>query len=192
MSDMYFMSKLLRVSMFILALYTTACSVDSKISDSRINDFLNTRVVSTGSAFADGQSDLVVELLLLNSDGSPVIDYQITSDMSQAGNGVFATGCSKSNSEGRVRCIYRAVEWGMKTVIFGEMPVDMRQDVEFLEPPGRFGNITGLTSVSTQRKTTSGGYKISFSMDPLVSKPVQTTGAGYKVMLSVQPVLSED
>lgn len=187
------MRKILKLSISVLsAVYLVGCSVDSKVTDSRAPDFLSSKVVTSTRAYADGQSDLTVTLQLMNSDGSPVVDYQITSDLSLSGNGVFAIGCTKSNDQGFVTCVYRAVEWGNKKVLFGNIPVELSHSAEFLEPPGRFGNVTGLTSVSTQKKTTSGGYKMSFSMDPLVSRPIQTSNGGYTLKLSLQPLLDED
>jgi hypothetical protein len=187
------MRYLLRLTISLMALYTTACSVDSKVTDSREPDFLNSKVISSTQAYADGQSDLVVTIQLLNSDGSPVVGHELSSDLSQSGDGVFAIGCSKSDDKGFVVCRYRAVEWGQRRVDFANIKnFPLNTSVEFLEPPGRFGNITGLTSVSAQKKITSGGYKVSFSMDPLVSRPVQTTTSGYVMKLSVQSVLDED
>src|SRR5689334_22603009 len=70
-------------------------SVQNLHSDTGLNDFLKTEIISGANGIADGTTEMLIAIHLKNSDGSSVPDYKPTYEI-VSGAGVTGSNCSTS------------------------------------------------------------------------------------------------
>lgn len=171
----------------LFVVVSSACQLNSEIKKLKgLNDFLNTEMIASTGAVADGIDELVVVVHLKNSDGSVVPNYRPEYSIT-SGLGVITSDCTVSSNEGASICILKSTSPGIKRLRLTNAKQGLEKDVTFSPKPS--GPALGLISASDPLATTSGGYKASVSLGGWVaSKPVTTPG-GYKAYISVQSAL---
>lgn len=144
------------------------------------NDFRKSEIISDSPAVADGQSELLMVISLVNSDGNPVKDYRPTYDVI-AGTGVHASICTTSNNNGVSTCILKSSQAGTKRVSVTNIQIQLQADLVFENPTKK--PIFGFTSASTTQSV--GTVQLSGSFGALESTTVNTNG-NFKLYGGVQ------
>ncbi len=147
----------------------------------RVQDFKKSEIISNGPAVADGQSELLVVIQLMNTDGSAVKLFKPAYEVI-AGSGVSAQACTSSNENGVSTCVLKASLAGTKTISVTNIKIDLKADVVFNAPiagKAMFGLI------SATKNHSQNGFNLSASIGNQEPKPVQSSGA-FKVYGGVQ------
>jgi hypothetical protein len=114
-------------------------------------DLQKAKIVVSGSAYADGQTELLMDIYLTNSDDTVVKGYRPEYEV-VSGGGVITSDCSKSNESGIASCVLKATQAGVKRIRVKKVKVDLQQDVTFVDPP--FGRAAmGLATAAGIRST---------------------------------------
>ncbi len=167
-----------------MLIFFTGCG---KISDkidakfSRVQDFKRSEIITNGPAVADGQSELLVVVQLMNTDGSSVKLFKPTYEV-VSGSGVAAQACTTSNENGVSTCVLKSSEAGTKRISITNIKIELQADVVFNSPtPGKA--MFGLIAVTKDQTQSSFNLKSSIgNQEPGV---VKTSGA-FKVYGGVQ------
>ena len=123
-------------------------------------DFAKSQVITNGPAVADGSSQLLVVIQLMNSDNSVVVDYQPTLEIT-SGSGVTASPCTKSNANGVSTCVLKSVLAGTKRLAVTNISIVLQADAVFSQPSTDRLRV-GLAAAGGLRS--SGAAKLSASL----------------------------
>lgn len=144
------------------------------------NDFMKSEIISNGPGIADGQSELLMIVHLVNSNGSKVKDftpiYQVVS-----GSAVFASACTASNVNGVSTCVLKSTQAGVKRVSLTNIGIQLEADFVFNTPAPK--PLLGL--IAADKKQTSGTYTLSATIGSQEPAVVKTSGT-YKLFGGVQ------
>lgn len=136
-------------------------NISSEISSTfkrpSVQDFAKSEIINNGPGIADGQSELLVVVQLMNSDSTSVKLFKPTYEVT-TGGGVSAAACTSSNSNGVSTCVLKATQAGTKTISVTNINRPLIADVVF-NPPGASKPVFGLVSAS--KTQTQGSYKLS-------------------------------
>lgn len=159
-------------------LFLTSCgNISGQISSSfRAVDFEKSEIISNGPAYADGQSELLMVIQLMNSDNSVVKDHKPTYKII-SGTGVNASECTTSNANGVSTCVLKATQAGTKRVKVTNIKVNLEKDLLFINPP--IGK-SMMTLVATTKKQTSGTHVLEASVGNQEPDAVKASGT-YKL-----------
>ncbi len=152
----------------------TACGKISKELTGNLNsinnsDFQRTTIISYGPVKADGTSQMLVIIRLMNSDGSVVTPYQPTYSITPS-TGVTTQDCTTSDSNGVSTCILTSSQAGTKTLSITNISATIQAQVTFssLTGPPIIGS---AAANSTQTKSTFNlSAVIGGPQNPIVSK----------------------
>lgn len=153
---------------------------------SPIADFQKTEIVTSGSARADGLSEIAVVIHLKNSDNTPVANYKPEYQV-VSGIGVLPEECTTSDRNGVSACAVRATQTGTKRLQLTNAKVGLEKDLQF-DPPSYSSTQLSLVSGSVKRSTTSIGYKVQMKVQTSIAGADSTTSGGYKAKLSLQGI----
>lgn len=146
----------------------------------RGQDFQRSEIINNGPGIADGQSELLMAIQLMNSDGSVVKQFKPTYEII-SGTGVIPAACTTSNINGVSTCLLKATQPGVKRVSVTNIKITLEGDITFNTPTAK--PILGLASAS--KKQTSGTYTLSATVGAQEPGPVKTSGT-YKLFGGVQ------
>ncbi len=156
------------------SLSLTACGKISKELTGNLNsinnsDFQKSTIISYGPVIADGTSQMLVIIRLVNSDGSVVTPYQPTYSITPS-TGVTTQDCTTSDINGVSTCILTSSQAGTKTLSLTNISATIQAQVTFSSLTGA-PIIGGAAANSTQTKST---FKMSAVIggpqNPIVSK----------------------
>ena len=165
----------------LFALLLTNCSLEIGVEDlTDTIDFLKSSVISETVGIADGINEPVVTVELRNSDDSLVADHTPTLDLI-SGDGVTLVGCTPSNSLGITVCRLKSNLAGTKTISFGNILIDLSEDVVF-DPPSRNGTFLQVLSAA-QNNINASGYTVTTQLGAPAQGLNQMAG-GYEVFTS--------
>ncbi|MCM2280954.1 MAG: hypothetical protein NDI61_03810 [Bdellovibrionaceae bacterium] len=152
-------------------------------------DFLKSEILINGTGIADGVTQLVMLVRLLNSDGSVVVGhrpaYQVASGLALAD-----TPCSISDQNGISVCLLTASLPGIRTlriVNLGQARVE--SGVTFI-PPGLTPPARGFVA-SANTGTTASGHQVRSSVGVYHTGIRYRSPQGYTVYSSVQGELAK-
>ncbi len=145
--------------------------VSATFTKPSVQDFARSQVINNGPGIADGQSELLVVIQLMNSDGTPVKLFQPTYSII-SGAGVAAQACTTSNINGVSTCVLKASQAGVKRLSITNITISLEADVIFNQPGRK--PVMGLISASNSQ--TQAGVKIQASLGNQEPVPVQTSG----------------
>ena len=158
--------KLRNVLAPIVMLFALAnCSIDVDIDDITPDDFLKSTILATSRGVGDGQTQASIVILLKNSNGSVVTNYQPTFNFIDNGgssigeSGITHSECSLSNENGITTCTVRSVVVGIRRVLFNNIAIDLVGEI-FFDPPDRDGTFTQILNAS-QIDQNAGGYSVT-------------------------------
>lgn len=181
-SNLLYFSKCLAATCIFLVV--TGCG---KISDkidatfARVQDFKRSEIISNGPAVADGQSELLVVIQLMNTDGSSVKLFKPAYEV-VSGTGVTAQACTTSNDNGVSTCVLKANTAGTKRISVTNVKIDLQADVVFSAPiAGK--SMFGL--ISATKNQTQSNFSLSASIGNQEPGVVKSSGA-FKVYGGVQ------
>jgi hypothetical protein len=167
------------VFFLLLGLSVSACDAEFDAPAPKVSDFAKSEIISNGPAIANGSSELLVVVNLMNSDGSPVKLFKPIYYIS-AGAGVRGAECTTSNANGVSTCVLKATQAGFKRFkVTNIKRVDLQKDLLFIPPtpPG----VTASVVSSANRQVSSAGYELSGTAGSLQSSMVRTNSAGWKL-----------
>lgn len=153
------------LSALLLALLLANCSIDVSIDDITADDFLKSSILATSRGVGDGQTSATVVVLLKNSDGSLVQNYQPkfafidNSGSSVSGSGITYSSCTTSNSQGIATCTFKSIQVGPRRVMFNNVVVQLIADV-FFDPPSRSGTFLQIVNAG-QIDQDAAGYTVT-------------------------------
>jgi len=177
----YFCNCLVVVGLF---LFVTGCGkISGEISATfnRVQDFKRSEIISNGPAVADGQSELLVVIQLMNTDGSSVKLFKPTYEV-VSGTGVTAQACTTSNDNGVSTCVLKSSEAGTKRISVTNIKIELQADVVFNSPtPGKA--MFGL--IAATKDQTQSNFNLKSSIGNQEPGVVKTSGA-FKVYGGVQ------
>lgn len=125
-----------------------------------VQDFKRSEIISNGPAVADGQSELLVVIQLMNTDGSSVKLFKPTYEV-VSGVGVTAQECTTSNDNGVSTCVLKANQAGIKRISVTNIKIDLQADVVFTAPTASKA-LFGLISVNNVQNQAN--FKLSGSI----------------------------
>ncbi len=166
-----------------VALLTSGCMLSDQVhvQFDRVQDFKRSEIISNGPAVADGQSELLVVIQLMNTDGSSVKLFKPIYEVI-SGTGVTAQACTTSNENGVSTCVLKSSEAGTKRISVTNIKIDLQSDVVFSAPvPGKA--MFGL--ISATKNQTQGNFQLSASIGNQEPGVVKSSGA-FKVYGGVQ------
>ncbi len=150
-------------------------------------DFANTEIVVLGDGIANGSSFLYIEVHVLNSDGSPVVNFLPELSVEDSS----LRSCGRTNSQGIARCAITSSLAGTKNLTLTNLEFNVHAEAMFVAPvlsKSVISNVPGSAIVNT-----SGGHKISASLSNLSVPLKYEHPSGHKVYSTVQGiVLSEE
>lgn len=164
------------------ALVFSSCGgVDGKthLSGAKRVDFARSEIISNGPAVADGSSELLVVIHLMNSDGSAVTLYKPSYEI-LSGAGVQGSECTTSNNNGVSTCVLKATQPGAKKFSVTNVKIQLEKELLF-SPPTPPGAVTGLVSAARFRHTSAAGHEISGTVGSVHSNLVKTGTGGWKI-----------
>ncbi len=167
-----------------LVLIVTGCGkISGEISATfnRVQDFKRSEIISNGPAVADGQSELLVVIQLMNTDGSSVKLFKPTYEV-VSGTGVTTQACTTSNDNGVSTCVLKANTAGTKKIAVTNIQIPLQAEVVFTAPvAGK--SIFGL--ISSTKNQTQSNFGLSASIGNQEPGVVKSNGA-FKVYGGVQ------
>lgn len=147
----------------------------------RVQDFKRSEIISNGPAVADGQSELLVVIQLMNTDGSSVKLFKPTYEV-VSGTGVTTQACTTSNDNGVSTCILKANTAGTKRISVTNIKIELQADVVFSAPvAGK--SMFGL--ISSTKNQTQSNFALSGSIGNQEPGVVKSNGT-FKVYGGVQ------
>lgn len=152
-------------ALLLISFIATNCSIDVSVEDITANDFLQSTILATSRGVGDGQTSASIVLLLKNSDGSIVANFEPSFDFvdnngsAVQGNGITFFECSVSNEQGISTCVLRSVIVGARRLSFNNILVELIGEVYF-DPPSRNGTFLQVVS-SGQIDQDAGGYAVT-------------------------------
>lgn len=161
----------------IATLFLTGCGkISSEVSAifKGKTDFARSEIITSGTGVADGSTEMLVVIQLMNSDGTPVKLYKPTYEI-VSGSGVTAQECTTSNSNGVSTCILKATQAGTKRLSVTNIKIELQKDLLFQLPSSK----TMLGLASGAKQITTSGYKVSASVATQESAMVRESG-GWK------------
>lgn len=167
-----------------LPLLAANCSIDVSIDDLTQNDFLKSKVLATSRGIGDGQTSATVVVLLRNSNGEVISNYEPSfnfidnSGSSSNAEGITYTACEKSNNQGIATCRIKAIIVGMRRVVFNNVVVDLDSEV-FFDPPTRQASFGQIVS-SAQIDMNANGYSVT-SYTGNITKGLKHEVDGYTI-----------
>ena len=171
-------TRMLILSLWVLLLAN--CSLEIGIEDLSGPDFLKSSVVSETVGIADGVNELVVTVELRNSDDTLVVGHTpILSLLS--GDSVTLVGCTVSNDNGLSVCRLKSSIVGVKTIAFGNIKIDLTEDVVF-DPPSRNGTFQQVLSAA-QNNVNASGYSVTSQLGAPM-QGLRDTPSSYEVFTS--------
>ena len=170
------------LALLFLPLLIANCSIDVSIDDLTENDFLKSTILATSRGIGDGQTSATVVVLLRNSNGEIVSNYEPTftfidnSGSSYNAEGITYSGCERTNSQGIATCRIKAVIVGMRRLMFNNVRVELTGEVFFDAPTRRasFGQIVS----SGQIDMDANGYSVT-SHTGTITKGLKQEVNGY-------------
>lgn len=157
--------KLLNVlTPFLLALLLANCSIDVAIDDITADDFLKSTILATSRGVGDGQTSATIVVLLKNSDGSlvsnynPNFDFVDNSGSAISSNGITYSKCTASNTQGVATCTFKSIQVGARRVMF-KIGIDLIGEI-FFDAPSRNGTFLQVVS-SGQIDQDAAGYSVT-------------------------------
>ena len=169
--------------LFAFSLLLSGCTVSDQVQVQfdRVQDFKKSEIISNGPMVADGQSELLVVIQLMNSDGSSVKLFKPTYEV-VAGTGVIAQACTTSNDNGVSTCVLKSVQAGTKTISVTNIKFNLKADIVFSAPVASKA-LSGL--ISAKKNQSQGNFEISATIGNQETGVVKTGGA-FKVYGGVQ------
>jgi hypothetical protein len=125
-----------------------------------VQDFKRSEIISNSPAVADGQSELLVVIQLMNTDGSSVKLFKPTYEVI-SGAGVTAQECTTSNDNGVSTCVLKANQAGIKRVSVTNINIELQADVVFSAPIAS-KSLFGL--ISANKVQNQGNFSLSGSI----------------------------
>lgn len=171
----------------LLGLLLANCSIDVSIEDITGNDFAKSSVLATSRGVGDGQTSASIVIVLKNSDGSLVTNYQPAFDFidnngsSYQGNGITFSQCGTSDDQGIVTCTVRSITVGVRRLLFNNIIIDLVGEIYF-DPPDRDGTFFQVVS-SGQVNKNAGGYSVTSHVGTAFSGLKQESN-GYTIFSS--------
>jgi hypothetical protein len=163
-------------------LWLSACGpIDGKIHlwGSTLPDFARSEIIQNGPAIADGSSELLVAVNLMNTDGSSVKLFKPTYEI-VSGGGVQGSECTTSNNNGISTCILKSTQAGVKKFSVTNIRIKLERDVVFT-PPEKPGLTSAIVSAAKFNKKSAQGHELSGSVGSLHSQAVITGTSGWKI-----------
>jgi hypothetical protein len=179
--SVWFFKLLTIIPLFIFVAGCGKISNQVTATFNRVQDFKRSEIITNGPAIADGQSELLVVIHLMNSDGSSVKLFKPTYEIA-TGTGVSAQDCTTSNDNGISTCVLKATVAGTKKVSVTNIKIDLSADVVFTAPPTNKVLFGLVTASKTQ---TQGNFKLSGNIGNQEPGAVRTSGA-FKLYGGVQ------
>jgi hypothetical protein len=161
------------------AIFLVACDGKVHLTDAKTLDFARSEIISNGPAVADGASELLVVVHLMNSDGSSIPLFKPTYEIT-SGGGVQGSECTTSNNNGVATCVLKSTQAGTKRFLVTNVKkVELAKDLFFISqsPPGA---VTGLVTAANDHLTSASGHTLSGTVGSLHSDTVKTSG-GWKL-----------
>lgn len=146
-----------------------------------IQDFKKSEIISNGPGIADGQSELLVVIQLMNSDGSIVKLFRPTYEI-VSGTGVTASACTTSNNNGVSTCVLKSAQAGTKRISVTNIEIPLQADVVFNQPPAGKPNF-GLAVANKMQ--IQGAHTLTATIGNQEPGAVRTSGT-YKLFGGVQ------
>lgn len=173
----------------ILLLNLVACgqitaSISAKNPSSLENDFVKSEVISNGPGIADGRSELILVVRLVNSDGSPVYGFRPTYEI-VSGTGIIPSDCTLSDNTGTSVCVLRATVAGLKRLSVNNIKIELMRDIDFLAPSGK-GHTSGLVVSAIPNNASSSGHVLQAAIEPTMADQPKISTSGWKMSVSVQ------
>jgi hypothetical protein len=164
------------------SLLLSACGpIDGKIHlwGSKLPDFARSEIIQNGPAIADGSSELLVAVSLMNADGSSVKLFKPTYEI-LSGGGVQGTECTTSNSNGISTCILKSTQAGVKKFSVTNIRIKLERDVVFTAPE-KSGLTSAIVPAAKFNEKSTQGHELSGSVGSLHSQVVITGTNGWKI-----------
>jgi hypothetical protein len=147
----------------------------------RVQDFKRSEIISNGPAAADGSSELLVVIQLMNTDGSPVKLFRPTYEV-VSGAVLIAQACTTSNINGVSTCVLKANTAGTRRIAVTNIQIALQAEVVFTAPTtGK--SIFGL--ISSTKNQTQSNFGLSASIGSQEPGVVKSSGT-FKVYGGVQ------
>jgi hypothetical protein len=159
------------LSLIFVACGKLSSQIEASFKRPSTQDFAKSEIINNGPGIADGQSELLVVIQLMNSDGTSVALFKPTYEII-AGTGVTASACITSNVNGVSTCVLKSVQAGLKRISVTNIPITLNADVLFNQPAGK--SLFGLTSAS--KTQTQSGYKLSATVGSEVPGAIKKSG----------------
>ena len=140
-------------------------------------DFKNSQIISNGPQAADGATNLLVVISLLNSNNTPVVGFTPTYEI-VSGLGVTASPCTSSNSNGVSTCILRSAQTGIKRLrVTNVTTIALSADVTFSAPSGVKSRFD--MSLASSGKMSGGAYSFIGTVGGLKGQKISNSGYSF-------------
>jgi len=177
-----------RLTTLIICFVFAACGklTLEEIKYPSVVDFLRTEIVVGGSNIADGNSEMIVLILLKNSDNTVIPNYKPTYEINSS-TGLIATECTTSDANGISVCILKSTKPGNKLFRLTNARVGLEKMIVFNAVLS--GQVFGVASGAKKDMTTPAGHKVKLSAGESPRGQKSVTAGGYKVSTGVGTVL---
>ncbi len=185
-----FLALFLKFPMIVLvALGLVSCgegkgTIEELNARALVNDFAKSEIVSNGPGIADGKTELIMVVRLVNGNDTSVVGYRPTYEVA-SGAGVIPSECTRSDNVGAAICVVRATIPGTKRLSVNNVKIELKKDVDFLAPPDK-GNTSGLVVGALPNNTGTSGYVLQGSIESSPAGQPKISTSGWKMSGSVQ------
>jgi hypothetical protein len=163
----------------------------TKIGGDGAPDFLKSEILVNGPGLADGISELVVIVRLLNANGTVVAGYRPLYQIVSGPSITASVACSLSDGNGIAVCLLRATTPGVRTLRITNVAKALVEGNVSFVAPGPKKKSTGGFVASASSGTTTSGHQIHSSTGNFHSGIRHKTPEGYTVSSSVQRGLTQ-
>ncbi len=165
----------------LILVFLGGCSLDSNIDlinpPANLSDFKRSEIITNSPGVADGSSELIVVIQLMNSNGSLVRLHKPTYEVIQ-GAGVIGSECTTSNNNGLSTCILKSTQAGTKRISVTNVKIDLQKNVVFDAPSSKA--MFGL-AVASGTRTSSNSFSLHGAVGGNQPKALNTTPSGFKL-----------
>ncbi|MGE0632525.1 MAG: hypothetical protein AB7O96_08965 [Pseudobdellovibrionaceae bacterium] len=178
--------------LFVFSAFVSACGKvemgveDIKPSTETADDFLKSEILATGPGIADGVSELVVVVRLMNENLSVIKGFRPNYDI-VSGDGVIKTNCTESDQNGVAVCVLKSTIPGKKMFkVVNIEKVVLSKEFQFDPKPAgeAFGFVAGGKTI-----TSSSGWKVQAAVGQELSNIKASSnadGSGWKMFGTIQ------
>lgn len=167
------------VAIGLFAAVLSSCDGKVHLTGKKVVDFARSEIISNGPVLADGSSEMIVVIQLMNSDGTPIKFFKPSYEI-KAGAGVQGSECTTSNIHGVSTCVLKSTQQGVKKFVVTNVKIALEKDLVFL-PPTPKGAVTGLVPAAKYKSKAVTGHELTGTIGSVHSEAVKRSPTGWKL-----------